>query len=76
MRGEELVRMVPYKERQSQPRPFVRQGPLRVGLATHKDRILKPMIRAKVTDPWREVSWTKRSRTLCRNPSASRTSMA
>src|SRR4029453_16047072 len=27
------------------------------GYATHKDRILKPMIRAKITDPWREVSW-------------------
>ncbi len=23
----------------------------------HRDRILKPMIRAKVSDPWREVSW-------------------
>ncbi|HQU01716.1 MAG TPA: formate dehydrogenase subunit alpha, partial [Acetobacteraceae bacterium] len=27
------------------------------GYATHKDRITKPMIRAKITDPWREVSW-------------------
>ncbi len=27
------------------------------GYATHKDRITKPMIRAKFTDPWREVSW-------------------
>ena len=23
----------------------------------HRDRILKPMIREKITDPWREVSW-------------------
>ncbi len=23
----------------------------------HKERILKPMIREKITDPWREVSW-------------------
>jgi formate dehydrogenase major subunit len=23
------------------------------GYATHKERILKPMIRAKVTDPWK-----------------------
>src|SRR4030095_2817183 len=23
----------------------------------HKDRITKPMIRAKTTDPWREVTW-------------------
>ena len=27
------------------------------GYATHKDRITKPMIREKITDPWREVSW-------------------
>ena len=27
------------------------------GYATHKDRITKPMIRAKITDPWQEVSW-------------------
>ena len=27
------------------------------GYATHKDRITKPMIRAKITDPWREVTW-------------------
>ncbi len=27
------------------------------GYATHKDHIKKPMIRAKITDPWHEVSW-------------------
>ncbi|WP_163454689.1 molybdopterin-dependent oxidoreductase, partial [Escherichia coli] len=27
------------------------------GYATHKDRITKPMIRDKISDPWREVSW-------------------
>src|SRR5262249_44656241 len=27
------------------------------GYATHKERILKPMVRSKVTDPWKEVSW-------------------
>src|SRR5208282_516075 len=28
-----------------------------IGYATHADRILKPMIRAKISDAWREVSW-------------------
>ena len=32
MRGEEVVRMVPVQGRQGQPRPFLRQGPLRLGL--------------------------------------------
>src|SRR6201999_2696908 len=27
------------------------------GYANHKDRILNPMIRASINDPWREVSW-------------------
>src|SRR5262249_11583858 len=27
------------------------------GYATHKDRIAKPMIRRKISDPWQEVSW-------------------
>jgi formate dehydrogenase major subunit len=27
------------------------------GYATHQDRITKPMIRASINDPWREVSW-------------------
>src|SRR5258708_5610195 len=27
------------------------------GYTNHKERILNPMIREKITDPWREVSW-------------------
>src|SRR5437764_2258856 len=27
------------------------------GYTTHKDRVLTPMIRQKITDPWQEVSW-------------------
>jgi formate dehydrogenase major subunit len=27
------------------------------GYTSHPDRILKPMIRKKITDPWQEVSW-------------------
>ena len=33
------------------------KGRFAYGYATHKDRIVKPMIRAKIEDPWREVSW-------------------
>ena len=32
MRGEEVVRMVPYKDGKANRRPFLRQGPLRLGL--------------------------------------------
>ena len=57
MRGEELVRMVPYKDGQANHGHSCVKGRFAWGYATHKDRITKPMIRARITDPWREVSW-------------------
>jgi formate dehydrogenase major subunit len=57
MRGEELVRMVPYKDGEANRGHSCVKGRFAWGYATHKERILEPMIRAKVTDPWREVSW-------------------
>ena len=57
MRGEELVRMVPYKDGKANRGHSCVKGRFAFGYATHKDRILKPMMRAKITDPWREVSW-------------------
>ena len=57
MRGEELVRMVPYKDGKANHGHSCVKGRFAWGYATHRDRILKPMIRAKVSDPWREVSW-------------------
>jgi formate dehydrogenase major subunit len=57
MRGEELVRMVPYKHGKANRGHSCVKGRFAYGYATHKDRILKPMIRETITDPWREVSW-------------------
>src|ERR1700731_1392584 len=57
MRGEELVRMVPYKDGEANHGHSCVKGRFAYGYATHRDRILKPMIRAKVPDPWCEVSW-------------------
>jgi formate dehydrogenase major subunit len=57
MRGDELVRMVPYKDGKANRGHSCVKGRFAWGYATHKDRVLKPMIRAKTTDPWREVSW-------------------
>src|SRR5450631_525225 len=57
MRGEEIVRMVPYKDGKANHGHSCIKGRFAYGYATHRDRILKPMIRAKVSDPWREVSW-------------------
>lgn len=57
MRGEEVVRMVPWKDGKANRGHSCVKGRFAWGYATHQDRITKPMIRAKVTDPWREVSW-------------------
>ncbi|MBB6252771.1 formate dehydrogenase subunit alpha [Nitrospirillum iridis] len=57
MRGTELVRMVPYKDGAANRGHSCVKGRFAWGYATHRERILKPMIRAKITDPWREVSW-------------------
>jgi formate dehydrogenase major subunit len=57
MRGEELIRMVPNKDGHANHGHSCVKGRFAIGYATHPDRILKPMIRAKISDPWREVSW-------------------
>jgi formate dehydrogenase major subunit len=57
MRGDELVRMVPYKDGKANRGHSCVKGRFAWGYATHKERILKPMIRDSIQDPWREVSW-------------------
>ncbi len=57
MRGEQLVRMVPWKDGKANRGHSCVKGRFAWGYAQHKERILSPMIRAKITDPWREVSW-------------------
>ena len=57
MRGTTVVRMVPYKDGKANEGHSCVKGRFAWGYATHKDRITKPMIRAKITDPWREVTW-------------------
>jgi formate dehydrogenase major subunit len=59
MQGEQVVRMVPDKDGQANHGHSCVKGRFAIGYATHPDRILKPMIRAKISDAWREVSWTE-----------------
>ncbi len=57
MKGSEVVRMVPWKDGKANHGHSCVKGRFAWGYATHKDRILKPMIRKKISDPWQEVSW-------------------
>jgi formate dehydrogenase major subunit len=57
MKGEEVVRMVPYKDGGANEGHSCVKGRFAWGYAMHKDRVLKPMIRDRITDPWKEVTW-------------------
>ncbi|KZK76838.1 putative formate dehydrogenase [Pseudovibrio sp. W64] len=57
MRGDELVRMVPYKDGKANRGHSCVKGRFAYGYAAHQDRILNPMVRESVDLPWREVSW-------------------
>jgi len=57
MRGEQLVRMVPWKDGKANRGHSCVKGRFAWGYAQHQERILKPMIRASIDQPWREVSW-------------------
>src|SRR6266851_3995687 len=57
MRGEEVVRMVPYKDGKANRGHSCVKGRFAWGYTNHRERILHPMIRENIADPWREVSW-------------------
>ena len=57
MKGNELVRMVPNKDGHANHGHSCVKGRFAFGYATHKDRITTPMIRDRISDPWKQVSW-------------------
>ena len=57
MQGDRVVRMVPSKDGKANEGHSCVKGRFAWGYATHSDRIRKPMIRARISDPWREVTW-------------------
>ncbi len=59
MRGDELVRMTPYKHGKANRGHSCVKGRFAYGYASHKDRILSPMIRDSINDPWQEVTWAE-----------------
>jgi formate dehydrogenase major subunit len=57
MRGETLVRMIPWKDGKANHGHSCVKGRFAWGYAQHGDRILEPMIRSRIDEPWRTVSW-------------------
>jgi formate dehydrogenase major subunit len=66
LRGDEVVRMVPHKDGGANEGHSCVKGRFAFGYATHPDRMLRPMIREKITDPWREVEWDEAIGTVAR----------
>ena len=59
MQGDQLVRMVPYKNGKANHGHSCVKGRFAYGYATHRDRVLNPMIRDRIDQEWREVSWNE-----------------
>ena len=57
LNGDRLVRMVPWKHGKANRGHSCVKGRFAYGYASHPDRVLNPMIRDRIDQPWREVSW-------------------
>ena len=57
LKGDQVVRMVPYKDGKANHGHACVKGRFAWGYANHRDRITTPMIRDSIDEPWREVSW-------------------
>ena len=57
MKADEVVRMIPLKAGGANEGHSCVKGRFAWGYASHQDRQLEPMIREKITDEWRTVSW-------------------
>ncbi|MFI5736290.1 formate dehydrogenase subunit alpha [Kribbella sp. NPDC051587] len=57
LRGDELVRMVPYKNGGANEGHSCVKGRFAFGYASHPDRVLEPMIRDSIAEEWQKVSW-------------------
>ncbi len=57
LRGDELVRMVPYKNGGANEGHSCVKGRFAWGYASHPDRVLTPKIRESITDAWTDVTW-------------------
>src|SRR3990167_9175040 len=57
LKGDQLIRMTPFKDGKANHGHSCVKGRFAWGYAAHPDRITTPLIREKITDPWREASW-------------------
>jgi formate dehydrogenase major subunit len=57
LKGQNVLRMRPNRAGHANEGHACIKGRFAFGYATHPDRIIHPMIRESIDDPWREVGW-------------------
>jgi len=57
LKGDQLIRMEPDPDGGANHGHSCVKGRFAWGYATHRDRVLKPQVRERIDEPWREVSW-------------------
>ncbi len=57
LKGDQVVRMVPDKLGKANHGHSCVKGRFAWGYANHPERVVKPLVRDKISDPWREVTW-------------------
>ena len=57
LKGTDVVRMVPDEDGGANEGHSCVKGRFAWGYATHSDRVLSPMVRDRIDEPWREVDW-------------------
>jgi formate dehydrogenase major subunit len=57
MKGDQVVRMTPDNDGHANHGHSCVKGRFAWGYSTHRDRVLSPMIRDSIDQPWRQVSW-------------------
>jgi formate dehydrogenase major subunit len=57
VRGDEVVRMVPYKDGGANEGHSCVKGRFAYGYANHDDRVMTPLMRESIHDEWREATW-------------------
>ncbi len=57
MQGDQVVRMLPLKDGGANEGHSCVKGRFAFGYTNHPERVLTPMMRERITDPWREIGW-------------------
>ena len=64
VKGDQVVRMVPYKEGKANHGHSCVKGRFAWGYTKHPDRITEPMVRKSIDEPWEVVDWDTAVKTV------------